>query len=85
MRYPRPTSADPSVVTTRADFASFLEEVVADYMATGQDEWQNVTLEQFLDALSAFADARLVGVDWDQESPSWRLFANMIVAATVYE
>jgi hypothetical protein len=39
-----------------------------------------------LDALSAFAIARVATVaDCDQEAPSWRLFAEMLHAATGYE
>jgi len=34
--------------------------------------------------LAAFADARVVG-EAGQESPSWRLFGEMLVAATGYE
>ena len=67
------------------NFADFLEEVLADYRATGRDEWENTTLESFLDALGAFAAARVVGEAVDQEAPTWQLFAGMVVAATVYE
>lgn len=82
----RPTVADPSNVTTRDEFGAFVEAVLADYLGLGRAEWENPTVEQLLDALSAFAEARVVTVvDYDQEAPSWRLFAEMLHAATGYE
>ncbi len=85
MEYRRATTADPSAVASRDDFAHFLEQVLADYRATGRDEWENTTLESVLDALGAFAAARVVDKPEDQESPTWRLFASMLVAATAFE
>jgi hypothetical protein len=82
--YSRPTAADASVVSSRDEFATFLERVLTDYRTSGRDEWENTTLESFLDALGAFAGARLVDQD-NQEEPTWQLFAEMILAATVYE
>jgi hypothetical protein len=80
----RATTVDPSGVTSRDDFADFLQAVLQDYEATGRTEWENATLDRLLDALTAFSCARVDGQD-DQETPSWRLFAEMIVAATGYE
>lgn len=85
MDYARPTTADPSAVSSRDNFAEFIGQVLADYVATGRDEWENPTLERFLDGLAAFAGARVVGQAADQEAPSWQLFAELVVAATVYE
>jgi len=43
-------------------------------------------VDRFLDAFAAFADARLVGVpEHQQEHASWKLFAEMVQAATGYE
>ena len=80
----RPTSADASTVRSRNDFADFLEAVLADYRQTGAAEWENGTLDRFLDGLAAFAAARVVDRG-DQEAASWRLFAEIIVAATAFE
>jgi hypothetical protein len=85
MAYGRPTSAAPSAVTTRPEFAESLEQMLADYRANGRDEWENTTLGSFPDALGGFAGARITGDAGDQEAPSWRLFAEMMVAATAYE
>lgn len=77
---------DPSGVETREDFAHFLSSVLSDFRATGAHEWENGTLERFLDGLAAFADARVADVpEQQQEDASWRLFAEMVQAATGYE
>lgn len=82
----RATGVDPSNVRTREDFAGFLAAVLTDFRSTGESEWENGTLERFLDGLSAFADARVVDEPVrDQEQASWPLFAEMVRAATGYE
>lgn len=80
----RVTTADPRRITSRDDFAVFAAQVLADYRGGGCREWENATLERFLDALAAVADARIHDLK-DQEEPSWRLFAELLAAATVYE
>lgn len=61
-----------------------LQAVRQDYATGGESEWENGTLDRFLDGLAAFAEAR-VADRGDQEAPTWELFAEMIVAATGYE
>jgi hypothetical protein len=77
-------AVDPSNVETRDDFARFLSAVLTDFRSTGAAEWENGTLDRFLDGFAAFAGARVVG-DPDQEQASWRLFAEIVQAATGYE
>ncbi|NYE37241.1 hypothetical protein F4692_002374 [Nocardioides cavernae] len=85
----RSTTADASSVTDRDSFAYFLEVVLGDFrLGDGESEWENATLDRFLEALAAFAEARVTdgpGQDMDQDRGSWRLFAQMVVAATGYE
>jgi hypothetical protein len=82
----RPTTADPSSVGSRDDFVGFVEAALADLRAAGADEWENGTLERFLDGLAAVSDARVVDGDRaSQETPTWRLFAELVAAATGYE
>jgi hypothetical protein len=82
----RAADVDPSNVETRDDFARFLSAVLADFRSTGDAEWENGTLDRFLDGLSAVTGARVVQPPKpDQEQASWRLFAEMIRAATGYE
>ena len=81
----RSTTADPTVVTDRDTFSDFLEVVLGDLrLGGGSSEWENSTLEDFLEALAAFAEARVID-QGDQDNATWRLFAEMIVAATGYE
>ncbi|HEY7222823.1 MAG TPA: hypothetical protein VH561_04305 [Micromonosporaceae bacterium] len=82
----RATDADPSTVNTRQDFAEFLGAVLADFRSSGPAEWENGTLERFLDGFGAFAEARVVDQPVpEQELASWRLFAEIVRAATGYE
>ena len=82
----RATRVDPDGVETREDFAYFLSAVLADLKATGASEWENGTLDRFFDAFAAVADARVVDVpELPQEQASWRLFAEIVHAATGYE
>ena len=81
----RRTNADTSPVSTRDDLANFLEAVLDDLRTGGgRDQWENPTLDRFLDALAAIASARIADRD-DQEAASWRLIAEMIASATGYE
>ncbi len=79
------TSADPGRIRSRDDFADFMAAVLADFRASGADEWENGTLERFLDALQAFAQARVRHPQMDQERATWELFGELIAAATGYE
>ena len=82
----RAANVDPSDVETRDDLARFLSSVLADFRSTGEVEWENSTLEQFLDGLAAVAGARVVeSAAIDQEEASWRLFAEIVRAATGFE
>ncbi|MGW5365474.1 DUF7660 family protein [Actinopolymorpha pittospori] len=73
-------------MTSRDEFGDFVHGVLADFRSTGAAEWENGTLDRFLDGLSAVAFARLVNEpDEDQERATWGLFAEMIAAATGYE
>jgi hypothetical protein len=80
----RATDVNPSSVHSRDDFADFLSAVLSDFRATGASEWENGTLDRFLDAFSAFAATRVADMA-DQERASWRLFAELVQAATGYE
>jgi hypothetical protein len=82
----RPTDVDPSYVRSREDFADFISAVLADFRSGGEFEWENGTLERFLDGLAAFAYARVVDEpERDQEQASWQLFGKIIRTATGYE
>ncbi|MEV6600126.1 hypothetical protein AB0M36_25225 [Actinoplanes sp. NPDC051346] len=68
------------------DVARFFSAVLADFRSTGATDWENGTLDHFLDGLTAYADARVAEApDLDREQASWRLFAAMVQAATGHE
>lgn len=82
----RSTNADPKPVESREGFSEFIGAMHSDFSASGAEEWENGTLERFLDGLEAFTHARLVNTpEQDHESPSWQLFAEILAAATGYE
>jgi hypothetical protein len=73
---------------TRAELAAFLENL-ADSVVEEPEVWENDTLERFLRAWSAWIadmDGYFVqrGLSVPGE-PSWRLIAQMLLAARVYE
>lgn len=75
-------------VRSRADFIRFVEYLNKDFQEK-RDEWQNGTLEQFLGGLSGFANDmqgyyRNMGEEVDVECITWRMAAEMLLAATVY-
>jgi hypothetical protein len=80
----RPTVDRPSGIRTRDDFGDYVERVLGDFREEGEREWENNTLDRFLDGLSAFAWAR-VNDQPAQEAPTWQLFAEIVYAATGYE
>lgn len=82
----RATHVEPEP-TTRDEFGEFVLGVLADFAESGRAEWENNTLERFLDGLAAFALARRVDgrAGELQEGASWALFAELVAAATGYE
>ena len=76
-------------VNSRLDFARFVDAFRAD-LNSAPDDWENTTLEDFLEALSAYARdvpgfIRNTQAPVDPESPSWNLFALILRGARVYE
>ena len=75
-------------VNSRADFVKFIEYLNQDHTQKSP-EWQNKTLEEFLGGLSGFANDmdgyyKNMGEVVDVEHITWRIVAEMLLAATVY-
>lgn len=75
-------------VASREDFVKFVEYLNHDYQQKS-DDWGNKTLEQFLGGLSGFANDMAgyynnMGEVADVERITWRMAAEMLLAATVY-
>ena len=76
-------------IKTRNDFVNFLKTLLNDYQES-KDEWENSTIESFLNGLIGFTiDAKgyysNISEDIDVENPSWRLFADLLLSARIYE
>ena len=76
-------------VTDRQTFIKFLDLLRQDYL-TNLESWENKTLPDFLEALSAYAediqgyyDNMKQDVNVDQ--PNWQIFADIFKGATIYE
>lgn len=75
-------------VKSRGDFVIFLNYLSRD-LKENSSEWQNGTLEEFLSGLAGFAgDMRgyykNMGENIDVEAITWRMAAEMLLAASVY-
>lgn len=65
-------------IKTRGDFEIFLEKLVSDYKER-KEEWENDTLKSYLQALHGY------NYNSDNDRPSWKIFAEMLLAARYYE
>jgi hypothetical protein len=75
-------------VKSREDFVKFTESLNQDFNKNKQ-EWENIDLQGFLGGLSGFAKNmggyyRNSGESVDIEDITWRMAAEMLLAATVY-
>jgi hypothetical protein len=75
-------------VATHADVAGIVEQMLADLRAHPTD-WENATLERFLDALAACLDglpSRYTNqAEQLPDQPTWQLLAEVLVTASGYE
>ncbi|MGW1930936.1 DUF7660 family protein [Streptomyces sp. NPDC001919] len=76
------------VVRNRDELVSFVRELHQDYVRRG-DEWENRTLDHFLEALAAWMDDspgwyRNAGEELPERG-DWTFLARALQAATVYE
>lgn len=75
-------------VASHADVTRVVEEMLSD-LRQHPDQWENLTLERFLDALSASLSAlpSLYANEGKElpEQPSWRILAEVLVMASGYE
>ena len=74
---------------TRAEFSIFVQELRADLIENPQ-EWENITLDRFLEAMSAYTiDIKSAyknnGVNIDVDVPTWETFSKIMRGAAIYE
>ena len=76
-------------VTDRASFIKFINSLQNEFKADPK-AWENHTLDSFLQALEAYT-TDLQGYydnihpDINADIPSWRIFADILKGATIYE
>jgi hypothetical protein len=81
-------SSAPESVNSKSDFVQFVEGLRAD-PGKNPDEWENPTLDSFLEAMAAWVTAsddsyRNTGRPVP-DNVSWRVFAEVLAAARIYE
>jgi hypothetical protein len=81
-------SSAPESVNSKSDFVQFIEGLRAD-LTDNPDEWENPTLDRFLEATAAWVAAsdnyyRNTGRPYP-DNISWRFFAEVLAAARSYE
>lgn len=75
-------------VRSRQDLARFVELLKEDYLLHS-DDWENMTLDTYLEAMSAWIE--VIDAFYENqgrqftEQPSWKLFAEILLAAKMYE
>jgi hypothetical protein len=76
-------------VTDRESFIRFLELFHRDF-TRNKDSWENDNLERFLEAMNAYAKAIQfvydnTGQNINADLPSWKVFADILKGASIYE
>jgi hypothetical protein len=75
-------------VRTRSDLVRLTKQLANDFQEN-PNHWENVTIDGFLEALSGWledADGLYKNLNKTfPEQPTWALFAEMLLAARVYE
>ena len=77
-------------IETRTDFGRFLREMADDY-AQNPDAWQPEGIADLLDRMAIYAGQPLKGFTANMrpgvsaEQASWRMFADIVAGARIYE
>jgi len=75
-------------VKTKADFISFIHFLLQDLKSNSED-WENKTLPEYLEAIASWTDD-MEGYYVNNNLPipdnvDWKVFADILVAAKMYE
>jgi hypothetical protein len=72
-------------VQTAADFSRFVRALLKE-LDDNPDAWENDTLSAFLEAAASWTeDAQGTPLMPRDKAPDWRTFADILMAATMYE
>lgn len=75
-------------LSTKEDFISFLQMLIQDFKKN-PDEWENKSLESYLEAAASWVED-MEGYYQNNNLPipqniNWKVFANILIAAKMYE
>jgi hypothetical protein len=75
-------------IRSKEDFIKFLSALRKD-LATNNDDWENPTLERYLEAMEAWIgsmDGYYMNTNQPiPEQPTWKMFADILYASKIYE
>ena len=76
------------LIKTKDDLADFLESLRGE-LSSSPGDWENKTLDRYLEAMEAWIRSmdyayRNMGKDFP-EQPSWKMIADILYAAKIYE
>lgn len=75
-------------IVTNKDLAGFIDQLRADLLSNA-DDWENNDLERFLEAMAAWVNSmenayKNTGREFPDQ-PSWKMIADILYAAKMYE
>jgi hypothetical protein len=75
-------------IVDNQDLAAFIEALRTD-LITNSDDWENANLERFLEAMAAWVRSmgnayKNMGKEFPKQ-PSWKMMADILYAAKIYE
>ncbi|MBZ9731336.1 hypothetical protein LB467_16725 [Salegentibacter sp. JZCK2] len=76
-------------IENKEDFDLFLKSLKEDY-DVNKAEWGNVTLADFLEALGVYSKEiegyyKNMNIPFNKKNPSWKVFADILLGARIYE
>jgi len=76
-------------ILTKEDFQLFLKELLND-LHNNRDDWENSNLDDYLESLIGFCQDiegyyKNFNKKIDINQPTWKVFAEMLLAARIYE
>lgn len=73
-------------INCKDDFAYFIRQLRDDFRANGERTWENPALGDYLEAMDSFVtDSTSNSLHQIDFTPSWKLFAQILFAASRYE
>jgi hypothetical protein len=72
-------------IENKEDFVNFLQQLHGS-LINNPEEWENPKLERYLEAMESFLrDSTENSLNKIDFTPSWSLFAKILIAASIYE